>query len=331
MKILVDTKNKTILGAIAGIVLEAGLTLPNLEAQKSGGGGKGLLLNIAANFIYDALTGNKVPVTPPMDGKITAKPKVEAFGGYRKFDTINGYAHDGLEPDIEPKRDPGYNDDKWTAYFDIDYGEVIDNPDYDPEAEPGRDPNSNKYILPSAAEFNDHGDQFKSRGTMKREYSTAKKGYVYDDDGNRYVQFSKKGRWVYVGQSERIKCEHRLKNKIKTGDARLAKSQTYRAEVWWKLDYVTWSKDEEDFKVVRTDEDWRKEAFTMSATNPDSIRVKILPEKNTWVYTLTEKGQSQLYWVSRIVNEAWKTWKDPYTLWERKQHDELKEQEKEGR
>ena len=103
---------------IAVIALAAGLApLPSLEAQKSGGGsGKGLLLNIAANFIYDALTGNKVKVNPPMDGKITAKPKVEAFGGSRKYETINGYAPDGLNPDIDAERETGHNDDKWTAY-----------------------------------------------------------------------------------------------------------------------------------------------------------------------------------------------------------------------
>ncbi len=305
---------------IAVIALAVGLApLPSMEAQKKGGGLGGLVGGVVANFIYDALTGDKVPVTPPMDGKITAKPKVEAFGGYRKFETILGYAHEGLTPDIDADRERGYNDDKWTAYFDVDYGEVIDNPDYDPDAEPG-EANSNKYELRHAAEFNDHGDQFKSRGTMKREYSTAKKGYFFDDDGNRYRNFSKKGRWVYYGKSELIKCYHRLKNKVKTGDARLAKSQTYRVEVWWKLDYLTWSKEEEDFEVVRTDEDWRKEAFTMSATNPDSIRVKILTEKNTWVYTLTEKGQSQLYWASKRAHEKWVGY---YTLWERKQHDEL--------
>ena len=100
----------TTLGLVV-IALAASLApLPSMEAQKSGGGGgKGLLLNIAANFIYDALTGNKVPVTPPMDGKITAKPKVEAFGGFRMTQTINGYAHDDLTPDLGGERERGHN------------------------------------------------------------------------------------------------------------------------------------------------------------------------------------------------------------------------------
>ena len=119
-----------------------------------------------------------------MDGKIVAKPKVEAFGGYRKFEIINGYAHSGLRSDKHRKRNRGYNDDKWTTYFNVDYGEVIENPDYDLDAKPG-EPNSNKYDLRMHAEFNDHGDEYKSTSQMKREYSTAKLGYFYDD-GNQY-------------------------------------------------------------------------------------------------------------------------------------------------
>ncbi len=302
------------------IALAVGLApLPSMEAQKKGGGLGGLVGGVVANFIYDALTGDKVPVTPPMDGKITAKPKVEAFGGYRKFETILGYAHEGLTPDIDAERERGYNDDKWTAYFDVDYGEVIDNPDYDPDAEPG-EANSSKYELRHAAEFNDHGDQFKSRGTIKREYSTAKKGWFTDDDGHRYRDFTKKGRWVYYGKSELIKCYHRVVDEIKDTDTRLAKSQTYRAEVWWKLDHLTWSKEEEDFKVVRTDETWRMRAYSLSATSPDSARIDILV-KNSWPNIgPSTRGQSQLYWASKRAHEKWVGY---YTLWERKQHDEL--------
>lgn len=155
---------------------------------------------------------------------------------------------------------------------------------------------------------------------MKREYSTAKKGWVTDDDGHRYIDYTKKGRWVYTGESERIKCFHRLKNKIKDTDSRLAKSQTYRAELWWKLDDLTWSKEEEDFKVARTDLTWRTRFYVLSATSPSSAIVKILPEKNTRVNILTEKGRSQLYWASKTAHENWVGY---YTVWERKQHDEL--------
>ena len=247
------SKNKTILGAIAGIVLAAGLALPSMEAARGGGsiggGGRvgggigvgevvgGLVINLVANYIYDA-AGNKVKVNPPMNGQITATPSVEAFGGFRIVQTINGYAHDDLTPDIGGKRERGYNDDKWTEYFDVDYGEVVDNPDYDPDAYPG-EANSRKYILPAAAEFNDHGDEFKSRGTMEKEYATARKGWRYDDDGRKWTEFTKKGRWVYYGTSERIKCSHRLKNEVDVGDNRLARKQKYKVEVWWKLDHLT--------------------------------------------------------------------------------------------
>ena len=255
-----------------------------------------------------------------MNGQITATPSVEAYGGFRIVQTINGYAHDDLTPDLGGDRERGYNDDKWTEYFNVDYGEVVDNPDYDPDAEPGRDPNSRKYILPVAAEFNDHGDEYKSRGTMKREYSTAKKGYVYDDDGNRYMQFTKKGRWVYVGESERIKCDHRLLNEVDVGDNRLAKNQKYKAEVWYKLDHLTWSKDEEDFVLKWTDPRWKKQAHTLSATSSSRKKIDLL-EENTEIYELEEKGSSRIWWEGRAVDRWWP--RKDYIVWEREQHDEL--------
>ena len=43
-----------------------------------------------------------------------------------------------------------------------------------------------------------------------REYFTAKLGCVYDDGGNQYIQYKKTRRWVYYGQSGRIKYYHRL-------------------------------------------------------------------------------------------------------------------------
>ncbi len=106
-----------------------------------------------------------------MNGQINATPSVEAYGGFRMTQTINGYAHSGLTSDLGGERERGYNDDKWTEYFDVDFNEVVDNPDYDPDTEPG-EPNSRKYMLGDWD--NDHSDEFKSRGTMKREYSTAK-------------------------------------------------------------------------------------------------------------------------------------------------------------
>lgn len=319
---------------IAVIALAAGLFhCPSIQAARGGGSGGGggigggigigvgeavggLVINLVANYIYDA-AGNKVKVNPPMNGQITAKPKVEAFGGYRKYETINGYAHSGLTPDIDAEREGGHNDDKWTAYFNVDFNEVVDNPDYDPDAYPG-EPNSNKYELRLDAEFNDHGDQFKSRGTMKREYSTAKKGYFFDDDGNRYRDFSKKGRWVYYGTSERIKCSHRLVNEVDVGDNRLAKNQKYEAEVWWKLDHLTWSKDEEDF-VWKWTGDWQVDEHTLSATSSGWKKIVLL-EQNTEITELEEKGSSRIWWKGRAVKPWLAT---NYIVWEPEQHDEL--------
>lgn len=257
-----------------------------------------------------------------MDGKITAKPKVEAFGGFRIEQTINGYAHSGLTPDIDGDKTPGYNDDKWTEYFSVTYGEVVDNPDYDPEAEPG-EANSREYILPSAGEFGDYGDEYKNRGTMAKEYATAEKGWRSDDNGREWTEFTKEGRWVYTGESEKIRCYHRLLNEVKVGDNRLAKNQTYKAQLRWQLERLTWSKDEEDF-VHNGFSHWETRDYTLSATSSSRLIVKILKE-NTRIYELEEKGSSQLYWTSRMVNEPWKA---VYTLWERKHYDELKEQEK---
>lgn len=338
MKKLIDCSKKiqATLGIAVIAVALAGLApLPSLEAARGGGsiggGGRvgggigvgeavgGLVINLVANYIYDA-AGNKVKVNPPMNGQITATPKVEAFGGFRMTQTINGYAHDDLTPDLGGDRERGYNDDKWTEYFDIDFGEVVDNPDYDPEAEPGRGLNSNKYELRMHAEFNDHGDQFKSRGQMQREYSTAKKGYVYDDDGNRYIDYTKKGRWVYYGTSERIKCDHRLLNEVTVGDNRLAKNQKYKAEVWWKLDHLTWSKDEEDFIWRRTDDKWRVQEHTLSAVSSGRKKIQIL-EENTEIYELEEKGSSRIWWKGRAVNRTWP--RKDYIVWETEHHDEL--------
>lgn len=305
---------------MAVIALAASLApLPSMEAARgggSGGGGKGLLLNIVANYIYDALTGNKVPVTLPMNGQIIAKPKLEAYGGFRKFETINGYAHDGLNPDIDAGRDPGYNDDKWTAYFNVDYGKVIDNPDYDPDAEPGRGLNSNKYELRMHGEFNDHGDDYKSYRTMDEEYATAKKGYVSDDNGREWTEFTKKGTWVYTGESEIIKCYHRLVDEITDTDTRLAKKQKYQVRLEYRLAHLTWSKEKEDFEVKSIPPGWQFKHFRFSATSPDWQKVDIL-EKNTEIYRLNIGGSSQLYWKPRAV----KPWlAKNYILWKREQH-----------
>ena len=133
---------------IAIIALAASLaSLPSLEAARGGGsigGGRvgggigvgeavgGLVINLVANYIYDA-GGNKIKVNPPMDGQITATPSVEAYGGFRMTQTINGYAHDDLTPDIGGERERGHNDDKWTEYFNVDFGEVVDNPTTTPK------------------------------------------------------------------------------------------------------------------------------------------------------------------------------------------------------
>ena len=60
---------------------------------------------------------------------------------------------------------------------------------------------------------------------MNRIFASARLGYVYDDDGNQYTEYTKRGRWVYYGKSEKIKCEHELVDTIVNTDGRLAKGQ----------------------------------------------------------------------------------------------------------
>ena len=326
-KLLKYSKIQTTLGIVV-IALAAGLFhCPSIQAARGGGSGGGggggigvgevvggLIINLVANYIYDA-AGNKISVTPPMNGQIIAKPKLEAYGGFRNWSTINGYAYSGLRPDKHRERNRGYNDDKWTEYFDVDYGEVVDNPDYDPDAEPG-EPNSNKYYLKNEAGINDHGDEYKSTGQMEREYSTAKLGYVYDEDGDKYTEYTKKGRWVYYGTSERIKCYHRLVDEITDTDTRLAKNQKYKVRLEYRLAHLTWSKEKEDFEVKSIPPGWQFKHFRFSATSPDWQKVDIL-EKNTEIYRLNIGGSSQLYWKPRAV----KPWlAKNYILWEREQH-----------
>ena len=63
------------------------------------------------------------------------------------------------------------------------------------------------------------------------------------------MEYKQKGRWGCVGESEIIKCYHCLVDEIKDTDTRLAKNQKYKVRGRWKLDHVTWNKNEEDFEV----------------------------------------------------------------------------------
>ena len=100
---------------------------------------------------------------------------------------------------------------------------VVDNPDYDPDAEPG-EPNSEKYKIDWSASGNRNecGDEFKDAMDMIKKYSTSEYGRLTDSWGNKHVQLTKKGTWIYYGKSEKIKCEHELVDTIVNTDERLA-------------------------------------------------------------------------------------------------------------
>ncbi len=86
-----------------------------------------------------------------MDGTLTAVPSVNEINGLKHTETASDYSYNQRKLTIRLTRDrktqsaDGYSaGHQWTEYFDIDYGVVIDKPDYDPDPEPG-ELNSNKY------------------------------------------------------------------------------------------------------------------------------------------------------------------------------------------
>ena len=93
-------------------------------------------LNAATREIhyYISKSGVAKRCYPPMDGKITATPKIKAGRGtIRIKSTVNGYV-DSSWPDVNrgqaDRSDQGY---VWTEYFKIHWDEVIHNPDHDPD------------------------------------------------------------------------------------------------------------------------------------------------------------------------------------------------------
>lgn len=274
-----------------------------------------------------------------MSGTITAIPSINEINSYRLFDTASDYTLNlrrlttGVTRERNSQSRDGYSaGHKWTEYFDVDFDMVVDNPDYDPDAEPG-EPNSERYKIEDGGGGggrNEYGDEFKEAMDMIKEYSTSEYGRVTDLWGDKHVQLTKKGTWIYYGKSEKIKCEHELVDTVVNTDGRLAKGQKYHYGLKYRRVWLTYDPDEGDFVVKKTEKlrnlNSAFHGWKFSATSESRRKLRFLREKNMEIVEgPTALGQSRLYWESR-VEDGW--FSAPRTIWERAQHDELVEKEK---
>ena len=177
-----------------------------------------------------------------------------------------------------------------------------DNPDYDPEAEPG-EPNSERYKIENGGgSRNEYGDEFKDAMDMIKEYSTSEYGRVTDSWGDKHVQLTKKGTWVDYGKSEKIKCEHELVDTVESTDGRLAKGQEYSYGLLFQRVWLTYDPDEGDFVVKKTEKlknlNSAFHGWKFSATCESRRKINFLREKNMEIVVgPTALGQSRIYWI----------------------------------
>lgn len=148
-------------------------------------------------------------------------------------------------------------------------------------------------------------------------------------DGFTVWIYGRKGEWVLSGESERIKCEHEMVSTIQSpADSRLAKGQTYKVGIRYQRAWLSYDRLQNSFYQTRASEVFTfnlKDEFPATSNHRKSIL--LLREKNTTILEgPTALGQSELYWESRVEDGLFSS---PRTIWERKQHDELKEKEKE--
>lgn len=135
-----------------------------------------------------------------MSGTITAIPSINEINSSRMFETVSDYIlhwrrlTTGVTRERNSQNIDGYSaGHKWTEYFDVDFDMVVDNPNYDPDAEPG-EPNSERYKIEEGGggSRNECGDEFKGAMGMIKEYSTSEYGRVTDSWGDKHVQLTKK-------------------------------------------------------------------------------------------------------------------------------------------
>ena len=297
--------------------------------------GSGIGDSIAGNIIYDAITGQRVAVTPPMRGKMTAIPSVNQINGTKRRETVQGENNSRF-----PQLNRGENDGKtvaydnanhsWTEYYVIHWDKIVTNPHHDPGDEYSWPFIVSDESLADGEGFYDVGDEFKTARRMRSMHRGAMKRPKTYSDGWTEWRWARAGEWVFSGESERIKCEHEVVSTIqRPADSRLAKSQTYKVGVKYKKAYLTYNRLSGSFDTTRVDRKMTTFIFKdeFPATSNHRKSILLLNEKNTQIVEgPTALGQSELYWESRVEDGIFSS---PRTIWERKQHDELKEKEKE--
>lgn len=137
-------------------------------------------------------------------------------------------------------------------------------------------------------------------------------------------------RGFYYGKSEKIKCEHELVDTIVNTDGRLAAGQKYKWGVRFQRQWLTYNGAE--FEPIKTGElkvfIWENESLWLNATSENRKNLYFLNQKNMKLIDgPTALGQSRIYWESRVEDGLFSA---PRTIWEREQHDELKEKGKEN-
>ena len=269
---------------------------------------------------------------------MVAVPAVNQRSGSRRLDTVDG--SDTINPDNDSEEDSFDANHKWTEYYKVYYDNIVDNPHYDSDNQ-----YSEKYrseeglgVREEGGAITEYGDEFLSAGDMVKKFGGAQAGTRFDDEGFSYTIWTKKGKWLWNGESQKIYCEHELVDTIQTpNDSRLANGQTYKVGVKWKLERLSnygllLGETGHGFRFKFRDSVWRyyypDDEF--SATSASSVSVKLL-EKNTQIFQgPVALGRSRLYWegIQESVGGISGALGTTRTRWERRQHDELKEEDK---
>ena len=300
--------------------------------------GRGIGESLLANYIYDAL-GNKVAVSSSMDGTMVAVPAVNQRSGSRRLDTVDGSNYTS-GPDNDSEEDSFDANHKWTEYYKVYYDNIVDNPHYDSDNQYSERYRSEEGlgVREEGGAITEYGDEFLSAGDMVRKFGGAQAGTRFDDEGFSYTIWTKKGKWLWNGESQRIKCEHELVDTIQTpNDSRLANGQTYKVGVKWKLEWLSNygllpGGTGDGFIFKSRDRAWRYRYpdDEFSATSASRVSVQLL-EKNSQIFQgPVALGRSRLYWegIQETTGGGLFGGGTTRTRWELRQHDELKEKGK---
>ncbi|MCS1407165.1 MAG: hypothetical protein M2R45_00322 [Verrucomicrobia subdivision 3 bacterium] len=268
--------------------------------------GSGVGSGVIANYIYDELTGNNILVTGAMNGHILANPRLVNVNSRKYHKIVEGSGEWTEATTYELDSLYNHDSDQWTESFDMEYGRVLADPDW----EEG-DPIEEKYL--GQGPEHDSGGDYLSAYSF-RQWMTVRKKYS-EDVGVPY--YPREGVYLYRGGTVKITTGYKLVSTISSTDNRLMNGQKYQARVWYRLaDMVyrggiagegVWDEFEQKDRQFKTE--------TLSATHDDSERLYLLT-KNTKLIERAVMGSSTLRWRAREV----KPWfAKNYILWERQQ------------